>query len=64
MEELDKWKSQRYAVNTFKKIVFAIEDVEQVGDKVIIYSGKNTNSSECLMTLGEAEYWEKIKEIL
>lgn len=64
MEELDKWKSQQYAVNISKMIVFEIEDVEQVGDEVIVYSGENTNTSKRLMTLKEAEYFEKIRRSL
>ncbi len=64
MEELDKWKSQQYAVNFSKMIVFEIDDVEQVGDEVIVYSGENTNTSKRLMTLKEAEYFEKIRKSL
>ncbi len=62
MSELEKWRSQKYAVNFEKKLVFEIDEVEQVGDEVIIYSGDNTNTSRRLMTLKEAEYFEKIKK--
>ena len=64
MEELNKWKSQQYAVNTLKMRIFKIDEVELVGDEVIIYSGENTNTSKRLMTLKEAEYFEKIKKSL
>jgi hypothetical protein len=64
MSELEKWKSQKYAVNFEKMLVFEIDDVEQVGDVVIVYSGENTNNSKRLMTLKEAEYFEKIKHSL
>ena len=64
MEELNKWKSQQYAVNTLKMRIFKIDEVELVGDEVIKYSGENTNTSKRLMTLKEAEYFEKIKKSL
>ena len=44
--------------------IFKIDEVELVGDEVIIYSGENTNTSKRLMTLKEAEYFEKIKKSL
>jgi hypothetical protein len=64
MEELNKWRSQQYAVNILNMRIFKIDEVELVGDEVIIYSGENTNTSKRLMTLKEAEYFEKIKKSL
>jgi|APGre2960657373_1045057.scaffolds.fasta_scaffold00143_17 hypothetical protein len=64
MEELNKWSSQQYAVNILNMRIFKIDEVELVGDEVIIYSGENTNTSKRLMTLKEAEYFEKIKKSL
>jgi hypothetical protein len=62
MKEYEKWRKERYAVNISKKLVFEIDDLEVVGDEVIIYAGSNSNTSKKLMTINEAKFFEEVKE--
>ena len=63
MKEFDKWKKQRYAVNVLTKTIFEIEEVEEIEGDLIIFGGKNTNSSKNLHTVSEAHYLEELKSI-
>jgi hypothetical protein len=63
MKELKKWENQRYAVNITTKTVFEIDAVEVIENDVVIFGGKNSNSSRNLHTVAEAHYLEEIKQI-
>lgn len=63
MKEFDKWKKQQYAVNILSKIIFRIEEIEEIEGDLVIFGGKHTNSSKNLLTLQEAHYLEEIKSI-
>jgi Flp pilus assembly CpaE family ATPase len=63
MKELKKWENQRYAVNITTKTVFEIDAVEVIENDVVIFGGKNSNSSRNLHTVAEAHYLEEINQI-
>lgn len=63
MSELIKWQQQKYAVNILRKVIFEIDEVEVVGDDIIIYGGAETNSAKNLNTIHEAHYLEQIKSV-
>lgn len=63
MRELKKWENQRYAVNITTKTIFEIDDVEVIENDVVIFGGKNSNSSRNLYTVAEAHYLEEIKQV-
>ncbi len=62
--EIQRWIKERWAVDPKQKKIFLIEEKEVLGDKLIIYSGLYSNSSEFLDTLGETSYIEKIRELI
>ena len=62
--EIQRWIKERWAVDPKQKKIFLIEEKEVVGDKLIIYSGLYSNSSEFLDTLGETCSIEKIRELI
>jgi len=62
--EIKRWIKERWAVDPKQKKIFLIEEKEVLGDKLIIYSGLYSNSSEFLDTLGETTYIEKIRELI
>ena len=62
--EIQRWIKERWAVDPKQKKIFLIEEKEVLGDKLIIYSGLYSNSSEFLDTLGETTYIEKIRELI
>ena len=62
--EIQRWIKERWAVDPKQKKIFLIEEKEVLGDKLIIYSGSYSNSSEFLDTLGEASSIEKIRELI
>ena len=62
--EIQRWIKERWAVDPKQKKIFLIEEKEVLGDKLIIYSGLYSNSSEFLDTLGEASSIEKIRELI
>ena len=64
MKELLKWQKEKYAVNIPRKSIFEIDEIEVVGDDIIIYAGKETQSARNLNTVQEAYYLEGIKEQL
>ena len=53
-EELDKWRNQKWAVRFETKTIFPIEDMEVIENVLVLYSGVNTDSSQNLLTVGEA----------
>lgn len=63
MREMIKWKNQKYAVNILRKKIFEIDEVEVIGDEVIIFAGSETNSARNLHTVAEAHYLEEIKSV-
>ena len=63
MRELKKWENQRYAVNITTKTIFEIDAVEVIENDVVIFGGKNSNSSRNLHTVAEAHYLEEIKQV-
>ena len=62
--EIQRWIEEKWAVDPKQKKIFLIEEKEVLGDKLIIYSGLYSNSSEFLDTLGETSYIEKIRELI
>jgi len=62
--EIQRWIKERWAVDPKQKKIFLIEEKEVLGDKLIIYSGLYSNSSELLDTLGETSSIEKIRELI
>jgi hypothetical protein len=62
--EIQRWIKEQWAVDPKQKKIFLIEEKEVLGDKLIIYSGLYSNSSEFLDTLGETTYIEKIRELI
>ena len=62
--EIQRWIKERWAVDPKQKKIFLIEEKEVLGDKLIIYSGLYSNSSEFLDTLGETCSIEKIRELI
>ena len=63
MREMKKWEKQRYAVNITTKTIFEIDAVEVIENDVVIFGGKNSNSSRNLHTVAEAHYLEEIKQL-
>ncbi len=62
--EIQRWNKEQWAVDPKQKKIFLIEEKEVLGDKLIIYSGLYSNSSEFLDTLGESSSIEKIRELI
>ena len=62
--EIQRWTKKQWAVDPKQKKIFLIEEKEVLGDKLIIYSGLYSNSSEFLDTLGESSSIEKIRELI
>jgi hypothetical protein len=62
--EIQRWTKEQWAVDPKQKKIFLIEEKEVLGDKLIIYSGLYSNSSEFLDTLGESSSIEKIRELI
>jgi hypothetical protein len=58
--EIQRWIKEQWAVDPKQKKIFLIEEKEVLGDKLIIYSGLYSNSSEFLDTLVETSSIEKI----
>jgi hypothetical protein len=62
--EIQRWIKEQWAVDPKQKKIFLIEETEVLGDKLIIYSGLYSNSSEFLDTLDETSSIEKIRELI
>lgn len=53
-QEIDRWTNQEWAVKIETHEIFHIEDMEVIGNELVLYSGTNTNSSMNLLTVNEA----------
>ena len=53
-QEIARWTNQEWAVKIETHEIFHIEDMEVVGNELVLYSGTNTNSSKNLLTVNEA----------
>lgn len=59
-----RWYGEKWAVDVGRKAIFEIEETEWISDKLIIYGGGVSQSSENLETLLECSGLETIKNWL